>query len=172
MFFKYGSVGLYNSWNNVHNVGLKISFWNSLLWWQQQGSFLIYCGLALISPSLAGPWAESPWAGDPGTGGPVAGGLVQDMEALKQKFQKLEFQEPELWGKGIEGIIVGHLGALGGWRRWWWSWHPLRWGREKTIKFTPRSQWTHSLHSLQSLVQLPSWNARVTSLKMRFNFMA
>ena len=40
-----------------------------------------------------------------------------DMEALKQKFQKLEVQEPKLWGKGIEGIIVGHLGALGGWRR-------------------------------------------------------
>ena len=44
---------------------------------------------------------------------------VQDMEALKQKFQKLEVQEPELWGKGIERIIVGRLGALGGWRRRW-----------------------------------------------------
>ena len=42
---------------------------------------------------------------------------VQDMETLKQKFQKLEVQEPELWGEGIEGIIVGRLGALGGWRR-------------------------------------------------------
>jgi hypothetical protein len=42
---------------------------------------------------------------------------VQDMEALKQKFQKLEVQEPELWGEGIKGIIVGCLGALGGWRR-------------------------------------------------------
>ena len=42
---------------------------------------------------------------------------VQDMKALKQKFQMLEVQEPELWGEGIEGIIVGRLGALGGWRR-------------------------------------------------------
>ena len=38
----------------------------------------------------------------------------QDMEALKQKFQKLEVQEPELWS---EGIIVEHLGSLDGWRR-------------------------------------------------------
>ena len=42
---------------------------------------------------------------------------VQDMEALKQKFQNLEVHEPELWGEGIEGKIVGRLGALGGWRR-------------------------------------------------------
>ena len=34
---------------------------------------------------------------------------VQDMEALRQKIQK-----PELWGEGIERIIVGHLGALRG----------------------------------------------------------
>jgi len=44
---------------------------------------------------------------------------VLDMEALKQKFQKLEVQEPELWGEGIEGIIVGRLGAPVGWRRRW-----------------------------------------------------
>jgi hypothetical protein len=39
------------------------------------------------------------------------------MEALKQKFQKLEVQEPEQWGEGVKGILVGCLGALGGWRR-------------------------------------------------------
>ena len=39
------------------------------------------------------------------------------MEVLKLNVQKLEVQEPELWGKGLEGILVGHLGALGGWRR-------------------------------------------------------
>ena len=41
---------------------------------------------------------------------------VQDMEALRQKIQKMEVKEPELWGKGIERIIVGHLSALRGWR--------------------------------------------------------
>ena len=42
---------------------------------------------------------------------------VQDKEALRQKIQKMEVQEPELLGEGIEGIILGHLGALHGWRR-------------------------------------------------------
>ena len=41
----------------------------------------------------------------------------QDMGVLKQKVQKLEVQEPELWGEGVDGIKVGHLGALGWWRR-------------------------------------------------------
>ena len=36
------------------------------------------------------------------------------MEVLKQMVQKLEVQEPDLWREGLEGILVGHLGALGG----------------------------------------------------------
>ena len=36
------------------------------------------------------------------------------MEVLKLKVQKLEVQEPELLGGGLERILVGHLGALGG----------------------------------------------------------
>ena len=43
--------------------------------------------------------------------------IQEALEALKQKFQKLEVLEPELWGEGIEGIIAGHLGALRRWRR-------------------------------------------------------
>ena len=31
------------------------------------------------------------------------------MEVLKQKVKKLEVQEPELYGKELEGILVGHL---------------------------------------------------------------
>ena len=39
---------------------------------------------------------------------------VQDIEVLKLKVQKLEL---ELWGEGLEEILVGHIGALGWWRR-------------------------------------------------------
>ena len=39
------------------------------------------------------------------------------MEVLKLKVQKLEVQEPELFGEGLAGILVGHLVALVGWRR-------------------------------------------------------
>ena len=39
------------------------------------------------------------------------------MDVLKLKVQKLEVQERELWGNELKGILVGHLGALGWWRR-------------------------------------------------------
>ena len=39
------------------------------------------------------------------------------MEVLKLKVQKLEVQETELLGGGLEGILVGHLGAIVGWKR-------------------------------------------------------
>ena len=42
---------------------------------------------------------------------------VQDMKVLKLKIHKLGVQEPKLWGEGLEGVLVGHLCALGWWKR-------------------------------------------------------
>jgi hypothetical protein len=39
------------------------------------------------------------------------------MEVLKLKVQKLEVQETELLGRGLERILMGHLGAIVGWKR-------------------------------------------------------
>ena len=39
------------------------------------------------------------------------------MEVLKLKVQKLEVQETELLDRGLEGILVRHLGAIVGWKR-------------------------------------------------------
>ena len=39
------------------------------------------------------------------------------MDVLKLKAQKLEVQETELLGGGLAEILVGHLGAIVGWKR-------------------------------------------------------
>ena len=39
------------------------------------------------------------------------------MEVLKLKVQKLEVQETELLGGGLDGILMGHLVAIVGWKR-------------------------------------------------------
>ena len=39
------------------------------------------------------------------------------MEVPKLKVQMLEVQETELLDGGLEGILVGHLGAIVGWKR-------------------------------------------------------
>ena len=39
------------------------------------------------------------------------------MEVQKLKGQNLEVQELKLQGWGLEGVLGGYLGALGGWRR-------------------------------------------------------
>ena len=86
---------------------------------------------------------------------------VQDMEVQKLKVQKLEVQEPELLG--AEGVFRGVLRCSREVKKVWVTLPSLEVREREAFPFTPSSQWNHSLPSSQSLVQLPSWNARVTS---------